>query len=202
MTKIKLLAASAIAAGLLLGTQGSALAHCDSMDGPVAQAALAALENGNPNLVLPFAPAEAEGELKETHARAVKVRALGPEAKVLADRAFVETVVRLHRAGEGAPYTGLKPAGQDFGPAIPAAEQAIGSGDLSKVEALLGKEIAHGLEERFAHVLHTRNAPPAPQTSSEVPSARERVNAEFGFIAYVEGVRQAAAGAPGQEHRD
>jgi tetratricopeptide (TPR) repeat protein len=34
-------------------------------------------------------------------------------------------VVRIHRAGEGAPYTGLKPAGLSEGPIIPIAEKAI-----------------------------------------------------------------------------
>ena len=43
------------------------------------------------------------------------------EARELADRYFFETLVRIHRAGEGAPYTGLKPAGRDLGPAVPAA---------------------------------------------------------------------------------
>jgi hypothetical protein len=202
MTKIKMLATSAIAAGLLLGMQGGAQAHCDSVDGPVAQAALAALDTGNPNLVLPYAPAAAEDEIKATFVQAVKVRELGPEAKQLADRAFMETAVRLHRAGEGAAYTGLKPGGLDFGPAIPAAERAIESGDLGEVEALLEEEIAHGLEARFAHVLHTREAPAEPRTAAEVPEARERVDAEFGFIAYVEGLKQAAQAAPGQEHKD
>ena len=49
MIKIKLLAASALAAGLLFGSQ-SAQAHCDSIEGPVAKAALAALDSGNVNL--------------------------------------------------------------------------------------------------------------------------------------------------------
>jgi hypothetical protein len=34
--------------------------------------------------------------------------------------------IRLHRAGEGAAFTGLKPSGGDVGPAIPAAD-VIGS---------------------------------------------------------------------------
>jgi len=124
----------------------------------------------------------------------------GGGAKDLADRFFLETVVRLHRAGEGAPYTGLKPAGMDFGPAIPAAEEAIANADLSKVKALLETEVKHGLDARFGHVLHTRDVSNEPQTQAEVSSARERVNAEFGFIAYVEGLRQAAQDA--LDHRE
>ena len=127
MIKIKTLMVSALAAGLLLGPQ-TAQAHCDSADGPVATAAQKALDTGNVNLALPYAPIAAEFELRTAFARSLKVRSLNADAKVLADRSFIETTVRLHRAGEGAGYTGLKPVGSDFGPAIPAAEQAIETG--------------------------------------------------------------------------
>ena len=106
----------------------SARAHCDAADGPVATAAVRALDTGNVNLILPFAPARAEPELRALFDQALNVRKQGPDAKTLADRYFMETAVRLHRAGEGAPYTGLKPAGTDFGPAIPAAEEALETG--------------------------------------------------------------------------
>ncbi len=101
MTKINLLAATVLAAGLLLGTQ-SAQAHCDALDGPVAAAAQKALDSGNVNLALPYAPAKAEAEIKAAFAQSAKVRALGGDAKALADRAFIETTVRLHRQGGGA----------------------------------------------------------------------------------------------------
>jgi hypothetical protein len=202
MTRIKLLAASALAAGLLFGVQGGAYAHCDSADGPVARAAQAALENGNPDLVLPYAPAAAEDEIRASFGQAMKVRSLGSEAKHLADRAFVETTVRLHRAGEGAAYNGLKPAGSDFGPAIPAAERAMETGDLSEIKALLGRELEHGIEARFAHVSHERRVSGEPGASPAIAAERERVNAEFGFVAYVEAVYQALQGARGHEHRE
>lgn len=189
----------ALLGGLFLATS-PAYAHCDSVDGPVATAAMSALDSGNVNLVLPYVPALAEAEIGTAFDQSLAVRAGGGDAKDLADRFFLETVVRLHRTGEGAPYTGLKPAGMDFGPAIPAAEEAIANADLSKVKALLDTEIKHGLDARFGHVVHTREAPDAPQTQAEVARARERVNAEFGFIAYVEGLRQAAQGA--LDHRD
>lgn len=201
MIKIKMLAASVLAAGLLFGLQ-SAQAHCDSIDGPVAKAALAALDTGNVNLALPYAPAKAESEIKAAFAQSLKVRTLGPEAKTLADRAFIETTVRLHRAGEGAGYTGLKPAGIDYGPAIPAAERAIETGNLAQVKALLMEEVQHGLHARLAHVLKTQKGVKAPKAPEDVPAAREHASAELGFVTYVEGLRQAAHGAPGHEHKE
>jgi uncharacterized protein DUF6448 len=201
MIKIKLLAASVLAAGLLFGSQ-SAQAHCDSLDGPVAKAALSALDTGNVNLVLPYAPAKAEGEIKAAFGESLKVRALGPDAKALADRSFIETTVRLHRAGEGAAYTGLKPAGIDYGPAIPAAERAVATGNLSQIKALLVDGVEHGLHERIAHVREAQKGTLQPKTMNEVPAARERASAELGFVTYVESVSQALQGAAGHEHKD
>jgi Family of unknown function (DUF6448) len=92
---------------LLLGAFG----HCDTLDGPVIGLARKALEAGNVNLVLPWVRAEDERELRRAFEHALAVRKLGAEACELADTHFFETLVRIHRASEGAPYTGLKPAG-------------------------------------------------------------------------------------------
>ena len=107
--------------------------HCDTMDGPVVKAAKQALEKNNVNLILPQAPEEAESEIKEAYKKTITARKSGNEAKDVADTWFFETVVRLHRAGEGAPYTGLKPAGLDEGPIVPRVEKAVETGDPSEV---------------------------------------------------------------------
>lgn len=201
MIRIKLLAATALSAALLFAAPG-AQAHCDSMDGPVARAALAALESGDVGLALPYAPAAAEDEVKSAFVQSMKVRGLGPDAKALADRAFVETTVRLHRAGEGAAYTGLKPAGLDYGPAIPAAERAVATGDLTPVRMLLATELEHGLHTRFAAVEQAQKIAREQNGAPDVAAARQRVSAELGFVTYVEGLNQAMHGAAGHEHRD
>ena len=105
-----------------------ASAHCDGLDGPVVQAAQKALETGNVNLVLIWVQKPDEAEIKRAFDHAQAVRKLSAEARELADRYFFETLVRIHRAGEGAPFTGLKPAGRDLGPAIPAADNALRDG--------------------------------------------------------------------------
>jgi hypothetical protein len=193
----KLIVLVVMLAGLALAPQ-AALAHCDSIDGPVATAAIKALDAGNVRLVLPYAPAEAEAEITAAYEEALVVRAKGPEAKALADRYFMETVVRLHRAGEKAAYTGLKPANLDFGPAIPAAEKALASGELEPLLHLVGHQVEHGIQERFEHVLHAP-AVKAPATSADVAAARARVSAELGFVGYVEGLYQATKGGHHEE---
>jgi hypothetical protein len=201
MSKIKMLIIAIVAAGLLFGPH-SAQAHCDSVDGPVANAARKALESGNVNPVLVYAPASAEAEIRVAFEKSRKVRGLDPDARGLADQAFLETVIRLHRAGEGATYTGLKPAGIDYGAVIPAAERAIETGDLTTLKAVLVEEIEHALRERLAHVRELQKAPLEPETAAEVLHARERVSAELGFITFAESLRQAALGKGAEHHVD
>jgi hypothetical protein len=201
MTNIKMLIAAIVAAGMLFGAQ-SAQAHCDSLDGPVTKSIQKALESGNVNPVLAYAPAAAETEIRAAFEKSRKVRALGHEARALADQAFMETAIRLHRAGEGAAYTGLKPAGIDYGPVIPAAERAIESGDLAKLKAVLMEEIEHALRERLAHVRELQKVSLEPKTAAEVPHARERVSEELGFITFAESLHQAALGKGAEHHVD
>jgi len=201
MTKFKTLIAVAVAAGMLLSSQ-SAQAHCDSVDGPVAKAVQKALDNGNLNPVLAYAPATAEAEIRVAFEKSRKVRGLGTDVRTLADQAFMETVIRLHRAGEGAPYTGLKPAGLDYGPVIPAAEHAVETGDLAKLKAVLMEKVEHALSERLAHVRELKKAPLEPKTAAEVPHSRERVSAELGFVTFAESLHQAALGKGAEHHAD
>ena len=57
--------------------------------------------------------------------------------------------MRIHRAGEGAPFTGLKPAGLDLGPAVPAADRALEEGSAEKVVRLLVDAVRAGVHAHF-----------------------------------------------------
>lgn len=175
--------------GVLMSLQGQqVLAHCDSMDGPVVKAAQQALDTGNVNLVLVWVQKKDEAEARTAFQKTLAVRKLSPEAKELADRYFFETVVRLHRAGEGAPYTGLKSAGRDLGPAIPAADKAIEAGSPKPLQHLLTHAIQEGLAKRFKDVIAKKNFDP-----KDIGAGREYVKAYVAFIHYVEGLHQAAS---------
>ncbi|HEU4332860.1 MAG TPA: DUF6448 family protein [Candidatus Eisenbacteria bacterium] len=167
-----------------------ALAHCDGLDGPVVKAAETALERNDVNLVLVWVQPQDEAEIRAAFDHAVAVRKLGPEARKLADTHLFETLVRVHRAGEGAPYTGLKPAGRDLGPAIPAADRAIETGDRAALLALLRDALDHGLEPRFEEAVHAKSYP-----ASDVAAGRKFVAAYVAFVHYVEGLHRAATGA-------
>lgn len=135
--------------GLLVLTPNRALGHCDGMDGPVVKAAQKALETGNVNLVLIWVQKADEVEIRKAFDQTMTVRKLSPEAKALADRYFFETLVRLHRAGEGAPYTGLKPAGRDLGPAIPAADKALADRTAEPLVKLVNGVRGEGASRAF-----------------------------------------------------
>lgn len=181
---------TAIAALALIAVMPNrALAHCDGMDGPVVKAAREALATGNLDLALIWVQASHEAELRSAFARTMAVRDLSPEAKDLADLYFFETLVRLHRAGEGAPYTGLKPAGRDLGPAIPAADKALADGSAGALVKMLNDLSEAGIRERFRKALTTRNF------KDDVQAGREHVRAYVEFVHYVEALYAAAGGS-------
>ena len=122
------------------------------------------------------------------------MRTLSQQTRSLADEAFLEAAIRLHREGEGACYTGVKPAGIDYGPVIPAAEHAVETGDLVKLRAILVDEIDHALRERLVVVQKLPKSSKDPKEAKDVPAARKRVSAELDFITFAESIRQAALG--------
>lgn len=153
--------------------------HCDSLDGPVVTAARQALETGDIDLVLPFVPADGEEEVRVMFERVRPVRDLGPAARDTADRLFFETVVRIHRAGEGAPYTGLKPAGLSVGPVIPLAESAVQQHTSQELADFLSDVLREELEHRLRAVQDL-----AARREDSVEDAREYVEAMLGFEVY------------------
>ena len=182
----RIVTSSAVAFGLTFFAPGYVLAHCDSLDGPVVKAAQQALETRNPSLVLIWVQADDEPEVRAAFDQTLIVRALSPEAKKLADRHFFETVVRVHRAGEGASYTGLKPAGRDLGPAIPAADKALDERSLSPVMTLLNKRMEDGLRRHLEEVVTAKHF-----KAGDVIAGREYVRTYVEFMHYVERLYEA-----------
>ena len=177
----------AVGAALAFGWTAMAQAHCDTLDGPVVEAGRKALDTGNPNLALVWVQKRDEGEIRHAYERATAVRKAGGEAKALADHYFFETLVRVHRAGEGAPYTGLKPAGKPE-PAIAAADKAIETGKLEPVAKLVSERMHKGLDTQFHDVASKKKYNP-----NDVASGRAYVGAYVEYVHYVERLYDAAA---------
>jgi hypothetical protein len=168
----------------------AAQAHCDTLDGPVVEQGRKALDSGNVNLVLGWVQKQDEAEVRKSFERAAAVRKQGGTARELADHAFFETLVRVHRAGEGAPYTGLKPAGQ-IEPAVAAADKSIASGQLKPVARMVMERAEQGLHQKFDAVQATRKYNP-----NDVEAARAYVKAYVDYVHYVERLHESAGTTP------
>lgn len=178
----------AAASFLVMGVTwaASAWAHCDTLDGPVVSAARKALDSGNLNFALVWVRKDDEAEIRNAFQRTRNVRKAGGEAKALADTYFFETLVRVHRAGEGAAYTGLKPAGKVEAP-VAAADQAIASGKLQPLASLVAERMEKGLHGHFDRVMDKRRYDP-----KDVEAGRAYSSAYVEFVHYAERLYEAA----------
>ncbi|MBI5536236.1 MAG: hypothetical protein HY898_26175 [Deltaproteobacteria bacterium] len=188
------LPALALLASLALLSPATAHAHCDTMSGPVISAARAALDSGNVNLVLIWVQPGDEGAVRDAFNLAKAARAASGSGKDAADQRFFETLVRVHRAGEGAPFEGIKPADADVGPAIPAADKAIATGAVDEVGRLLNDAVNRGLQQRYQS-LQARKA----YDPNDLAAGRAYVKSYVEYTHYVEGLYETAAG-PSAHH--
>lgn len=164
-----------------------ARAHCDTMDGPVVKAAQRAFATGNVNLVLLWVRPQDEPAIRHAFQSALTVRTQSAAARELADYWFFETLVRIHREGEGAPYTGIKPAGGKEHPGIAAADQSLAAGSVDEVERVLIHAVRDGLRARFQEAASRRNF-----DVNDVAAGRAYIQAYVPFLHYVEGIYDAA----------
>lgn len=169
-----------------LGWTAPALAHCDTLDGPVVAAARKALDTGNVNLVLVWVQKSDDAEIRSAFQRTRNVRKAEGETRELADLYFFETLVRVHRAGEGAAYTGLKPAGT-VEPPVAAADKAIETGKLQGLAKLIFDRTEKGLHGHFDQVMARKKYNP-----NDVEAGRAYSSAYVEFTHYAERLYNAA----------
>ncbi len=178
---------------LVLLSPTSVVSHCDTMNGPVVKAAKKALETGSVNLVLIWIQPKDEAAIKEAFDKTVKIRSVSPEVKEMADMYFIETLVRIHRAGEGEPYTGLKPADAPIDPGIEAADEAIDKGTTDVLLKHLHETIDNGISKHFKEVLETTG-----YDKNDISAGRNHVKNYVTFIHYIEQVYDAATKTVGE----
>lgn len=185
---IGMVAVTTIFIGIWLFIPSIADAHCDTLEGPVVKDAKKALEKGDVAPVLKWVKKEYEGEIREAFKKTLAVRKQSTEAEELADMYFFETLVRLHRAGEGAPYTGLK-HGEAVEPIVAEADKALESGSADRLVKLVTDAVFKGIRDRFAHVKETKK-----HAEESVEAGREFVEAYVEFTHYVERLHLDAMG--------
>jgi hypothetical protein len=166
-------------------------AHCDTMDGPVVKTARVALDKGDITALLKWVRPSDEKELRDAFEMTLAVRAKGGKARELADMYFFENLVRIHRAGEGAPYTGLKP-GVDIDPAVALADKALEDGSIDRLVNVLTNAMAKGIRKRFQHTNETQK-----HADESVAAGRKFVESYVVFTHYVEGLHTDIKGKSG-----
>lgn len=161
--------------------QNRGLAHCDTIDGPVVKAAKLALEKGDVTPVLKWIKKEYEDEIRSVFKKTLHVMAKGMEARDIADMYFFETLVRLHCAGEGEPYTGLKPSGTPVEPIVQSADKALELGITKELTKQLTSAAEEEIVKRFQHALETKK-----DADKSIEAGREYVEAYVEFVHYSE----------------
>ncbi len=186
------MAAAGFFAFLMNGTV--LMAHCDSLDGPVVTAARLALQKGDVTAVLKWVRPGDEAAIREVFLKTMAVRKLGPDAREVADRLFFETLVRVHREGEGEPFTGLKPAGVVV-LGIAMADRALEAGSVDRLVQAVSEDMARGVRERYGRVMEAKQ-----HSEESLEGGRGYVEVYVDFIHYVERLHEAVEGADAGHH--
>lgn len=195
MSQQRMFLTVALTAALFLLLSADAVAHCDTMNGPVVKSARLALDNKDIRYALIWVRTADEAEIRSAFERALSVRVLGAEAKALADRYFFETLVRVHRAGEGAPFTGLKDTDMPPEPGIAAAERSLEVNSVKDLTNELTSALQQKIDGVFQQVQKARTFQPA-----DVEAGRRYVARYVNFIHYIERLHEAIASTDNEHH--
>ena len=185
---------TAMAAGVLIlanfALAGNAAAHCDGMDGPVIIEARSALEKKDVTPLLKWVPEASEHTIKESFAKTLQERTHGKAAQEAADRKLFETLVRIHRESEGAPFTGIKPAGQ-IAPVVMEADAALAKKDVDHLAKHVAAQVEKSVHEKFEKAAHSRES-----AGQSVEKGREFVSNYVQYVHFVEGLNNMATQPP------
>ena len=180
--------------GVVLLLPSAGAAHCDTLAGPVVQDAKTALEKGDVTPVLKWVGKDQEKGVREAFRKALAAKTKAPAIKEKAETQFFGTLVRIHRAGEGAPYTGLKP-GSAIEPIVAAADQSLETGKAEDLIKQVNEATTAGIRKRFELVVEKKK-----HAEESVAAGREFVAAYVDFTHYVEGLYQKASGESAHPH--
>lgn len=159
-----------------------ASAHCDSYDGPVIKEALRALDTNNVELVYKWIAPDQEKEISSLFNKAYSLKDGDKELYSIVERHFLETLVRLHRETEGAPFTGIKPEGS-MTPVVQMADNAIETNEVATVTNAVTNHLAEVIQERYEKVMELSKT-----KDNSVSQGREYVEAYVVYTHTLEAV--------------
>lgn len=171
-----------VTAAIILFSFTSVYSHCDSEDGPIIPAIRTALNNGDITPLLKWLAVDDEVEIKDLFTRVRALRTQSDEAKEIADQLFVETFIRIHRASEGASYTGIKKAGT-VPPIFAELDNALESGSVEALADKVANDVRENIRKRFDHAVEL-----SKHQNDSVEAGREFVEAYVAYMHFVEGL--------------
>lgn len=160
-------------------------AHCDTISGPVIMDAKKALNNKDITPVLKWVKEDAEPEIRSAFQKALTGKKKDRE---VSEMKFFETLVRVHRSGEGASFSGLKPA-DSIDPVLIEADKALETGTVDGLNRKLSEHLSNSVQEKFnrAYTL-------SKNKDKSVAAGREYVDAYVDYTHYIEGLHTAIQG--------
>jgi hypothetical protein len=174
----------------------SASAHCDSYDGPVIKDAAKALEANNVKLVLKWISKEQEADIVKLFNKTYSLRNGDKEVYAIVEKHFFETLVRLHRETEGAPFTGLKPAGTTK-KIVLLSDQAIESGSVDELAAKITNHVGMVVRQKYQKV---HDLSKVKDESAE--KGREYVKAYIDYIHTLEAIHDVVMDGAMPKHEE
>lgn len=174
--------------------QGNAFAHCDSYDGPVIQDALKAIESGDVQPVLKWIEKDYEKEIVALFNKTTALKDQDEEIYEIVEKHFLETLVRVHREGEGAPFTGLKPAGTTS-KIVVWSDEALAQGDVNELADKIAAHLVNEIQSKFERAVKT-----GKKKDLSVEDGRAFVEAYVDYTHYVEGIHGMIVGEGGHSH--
>lgn len=184
---------AAVASALIIANfafAGNAAAHCDGLDGPVIIEARSALDKKDVTPLLKWVPEASEHTIKESFAKTLQERTKSKAAQEAADRKLFETLVRVHRESEGAPFTGIKPAGQ-IAPVVMEADAALAKKNVDQLAKHVAEQVEKSVHEKFEKAVHSRES-----ADQSVAKGRDFVSNYVPYVHFVEGLNNMATQPP------
>lgn len=162
-------------------------AHCDSYDGPVIQDAFKSLEKEDVSFVMKWIETKHEAEITNLFNKTVRLKSGDAEIYSIVEKHFLETLVRFHRETEGAPYTGLKPAGTTA-PIVQMADNSIIHQDVKTLLTNLNHHIEAVIKEKYEKVVALSRV-----KDNSVAEGRAYVEAYVDYTHTLEGIEAVMA---------
>ena len=169
---------------------GNASAHCDGMDGPVITEAKAALEKRDVTPLLKWVPQQEERELKNAFTKTLQERSASKGSPEAVDKQFFSTLVRIHRESEGAPFTGIKPAGQ-IKPIVAATDASLNEKNADRVVKHVLTQLEKSIRDKFIAASESKE-----HANDSVEKGRIFVSNYVKYVHFVEALSNMAENEP------